>query len=95
MLRSNNNYKEVHAFPRNASWKFSLLPVISRHVVVVDDSHIQRIVLATEETTVTQQVSHRPIKCQSRLWSQRGTEVNGSHHGDNPLLRVAGMRLPW
>ena len=39
-------------------------------VVVVVDSHIQRIVLATEETTVTQQVSHRPIKCQSRLWSQ-------------------------
>ena len=35
-------------------------------VVVVVDSHIQRIVLATEETTVTQQVSHRPIKCQSR-----------------------------
>ena len=32
-------------------------------VVVVDvvDSHIQRIVLATEETTVTQQVSHRPL----------------------------------
>ena len=25
-----------------------------------DDSHIQRIVLATVETTVTQQVSHRP-----------------------------------
>ena len=24
-------------------------------------------VLATEETTVTQEVSHRPIKCQSRL----------------------------
>ena len=36
---------------------------------------IQRIIaLATEETTVTQQVSHRPIKCQSRLWSQRGTK---------------------
>ena len=36
---------------------------------------IQRInALATEETTVTQQVSHRPIKCQSRLWSQRGTK---------------------
>ena len=54
-------------------------------VVVVVDSHIQRTVLATEETTVTQQVSHRPIKYQSRLWSQRGTKVNGSHHGDNPL----------
>ena len=36
---------------------------------------------ATEETTVTQQVSHRPTKCQSRLWSLRGTKVNGSHHG--------------
>ena len=59
---------------------------------VVVDSHIQRIVLATEETTVTQQVSHRPIKCQSRLWSQRGTKVNGSHHGDNPLLRPKGSK---
>ena len=57
------------------------------------DSHIQGIVLATEETTVTQQVSHRPIKCQSRLWSQRGTKVNGSHHGDNPLLRPTGIQI--
>ena len=41
-------------------------------------------VIATEETTVTQQVNHRPINCQSRLWSQRGKyeKVNGSHHGD-------------
>ena len=62
-------------------------------VVVVVDSHIQRIVLATEETTATQQVSHRPIKCQSRLWSQRGTKVNGSHHGDNPLLRPTGIQI--
>ena len=29
--------------------------------VAVVDSHIQHVVLATEETTVTQQVSHRPI----------------------------------
>ena len=57
------------------------------------DSHIQRIVLATEEITVTQQVSRRPIKCQSRLWSQRGTEVNGSHHGNNPLLRSTGIQI--
>ena len=62
-------------------------------VVVVVDSHIQRIVLATEETTVTQQVSPRPIKCQSRLWSQRGTKVNGSHHGDNPLLRPTEIQI--
>ena len=32
-------------------------------LLLIVDSHIQRIVLATEETTVTQQVSHRPIKC--------------------------------
>ena len=62
-------------------------------VVVVVDSYIQRFVLATEETTVTQQVSPRPIKCQSRLWSQRGTKVNGSHHGDNPLLRPTGIQI--
>ena len=55
--------------------------------------HTGGIVLATEETTVTQQVSHRPIKRQSRLWSQRGTKVNGSHHGDNPLLRPTGIQI--
>ena len=72
------------------------LSLVDREVefcVVVVDSHIQRIVLATEETTVTQQVSHRPIKRQSRLWSQRGTKVNGSHHGDNPLLRPTGIQI--
>ena len=31
------------------------------------------------------QVSHRPVKCQSRLWSHRGTKVNRSHRGDRPL----------
>ena len=56
-------------------------------------TYIQRIVLETEETTVTQQVSHRPIKRQSRLWSQRCTKVNGSHHGDNPLLRPTGIQI--
>ena len=60
-------------------------------VVVVVDSHIQRIVLAIQETTATHQVSHRSIKCQSRLWSEIGTTVNGSHHGDNPLLRPTGI----
>ena len=35
--------------------------------VVVDSHIIQRIALATEETTVKKQVSYRPINCQSRL----------------------------
>ena len=50
-------------------------------------------VLATEETSVTQQVSHRRITYQSRLWSQRGTKVNGSHHAENPLLRPIGIQI--
>ena len=31
--------------------------------------------------------------CQSGTWSQRGTKVNGSHHGDNPLLRPRGIQI--
>ena len=50
-------------------------------------------VLSLQLTTGTQQVSHGPIKCQSRLWSQRGSKVNGSHRGDHPLLRPAGIQI--
>ena len=57
------------------------------HTYIHTHTYIQRIVLATEETTVTHEVSHRPIKCTSRSSSQRGTKANGSHHGDSPLLR--------
>ena len=63
------------------------------YYVVVVDSHIQRIVLTTQETMVTQQVSHRPIKYQFRLWAQRGTKVNGSHYGDSPQLRPTGIQI--
>ena len=42
---------------------------------------------------VTQQVSHRPIKCRFNLWSQTGTKVNGSHRGDNPLLRPTEIQI--
>ena len=81
--------ERITSVPKNnfSIWLFDVV------VVVVVDPHIQRIVLATEETAVSQQVSHRPIKCQSRLWSQRGTKVNGSHHGDNPLLRPTGIQI--
>ena len=44
------------------------------------------------QITMAQQVSHGPIKCQSRSWSQRGTEVNGSHHGDNPEKNQRGSK---
>ena len=45
------------------------------------------------ETTVTKLVSHRPIKCQSRVRSQRGTKVNGSDHGGSPLLKPVGIPI--
>ena len=38
--------------------------------------------------TLTDRTSTIPSNirgCQSGTWSQRGTKVNGSHHGDNPL----------
>ena len=31
--------------------------------------------------------------CQSGTWSQRGTKVNRSHHGDNPLLGPTGIQI--
>ena len=61
--------------------------------VAIVDSHLQRIVLATEETTVTQRVSHKSIKCQSRSRLQRGTTVSVSQHGDNPLLKSTGIHI--
>ena len=53
-------------------------------VVVVVDSHIQRIFLATEETTVTQQVSHVLCVCVCFLPIHSGHQVRwtyqpGSH----------------
>ena len=46
--------------------------------------------------TLTDRVSIIPSNirgCQSGTWSQRGTTVNGSHHGDNPLLRPTGIQI--
>ena len=89
--------KSRETFPRMTLVVFSIYKAYIREtgtlVVIAVDSHNQPVVLATEETTVTQQVSHRSIKCQSRLWSQRGTKVNGSHHGDNPLFRPTGIQI--
>ena len=80
-MRSNFSLKIEAEHTRN----LDITQLLLIFVVVV--SRIHRTVLATEETTVTQQVSHRAIKCQSRLWSQRGTKVNGSHHGCSDDLK--------
>ena len=39
-----------------------------------------------------QQVSYRPIKCQSRSWPSRVTAVSGSHKGESPLLKPTEIR---
>ena len=66
----------------------------SAWVVVVVDSHIQRFVIATEETAVTQPVSHRPIKCQSRSKLRRGMKkVDVFHHGNSPLLKSTEIQI--
>ena len=46
--------------------------------------------------TLTNRASTIPSNirgCQSGTWSQRGTKVNGSHHGDNPLLGPTGIQI--
>ena len=47
-------------------------------------------------STAVDTMSPRAVRtrgCQSDTWSQRGTKVNGSHHGDNPLLRPTGIQI--
>ena len=46
--------------------------------------------------TLTDRASTIPSNirgCQSGTWSQRGTKVNGWHHGDNPLLRPTRIQI--
>ena len=46
--------------------------------------------------TLTDRASTIPSNirgCQSGTWSRRGTKVNGSHHGDNPLLTPTGIQI--
>ena len=46
--------------------------------------------------TLTDRASTIPSNirgCQSGTWSRKGTKVNGSHHGHNPLLRPTGIQI--
>ena len=54
------------------------------------DSHIQRIVFETEGTTVTQQVSHRPIK---HYRGHKELRPSTSHNGESPLLKSTGIQF--
>ena len=46
--------------------------------------------------TLTDRASTIPSNirgCQSGTWSQRGTKVNASYHGNNPLLKPTGIQI--
>ena len=59
-------------------------------------SYCTVVVVVVVVFTLTDRASTIPSNirgCQSGTWSQRGTKVNGSHHGDNPLLRPTGIQI--
>ena len=59
-------------------------------------SSLPYVVVVVVVFTLTDRASTIPSNirgCQSGTWSQRGTKVNGSHHGDNPLLRPTGIQI--
>ena len=61
-----------------------------------EDLYVLLVVVVVVVFTLTDRASTIPSNirgCQSGTWSQRGTKVNGSHHGDNPLLRPTGIQI--
>ena len=85
---------ELPGSPRQCSLPLACRHPPEGHQIGAGKRRTPENIATTEETTVTQQVSHnRSIKCQSRLWSQIGTKVNGSHHGDKPLLRPTWIQI--
>ena len=72
------------AIDLSVQYNNELLPDIMYVVVVV-----VFFTLTDRASTIPSNISG----CQSGTWSQRGTKVNGSHHGDNPLLRPTGIQI--
>ena len=73
------------------------------HIYIREQPRSTRIVVAYPQPafSAANRTNHVPtsfdqqvqvIKCQSRLWPQRGTKVNGSRHDDNLLLRPTGYK---
>ena len=68
----------------------------SSRLVVYVPSINSVVVVVVVSFTLTDGASTIPSNIrgfQSGTWSQRGTEVNGSHHDDNPLLRPTGIQI--
>ena len=70
---------------------FSHHPLLIRAKITVPP-----VVVVVVFFTLTDRASTIPSNirgCQSGTWSHRGTKVNRSHHGDNPLLRPTGIQI--
>ena len=69
---------------------------MSDHTYIYEDPIAWLVVVVVVLFTVTDRASTIPSNIrgyQSGRWSQKGTKVNGSHHGDNPLLRPTGIQI--
>ena len=67
----------------------------TRRIILYDELPCT-VVVVVVFFTLTDRASTIPSNirsCQSGTWSQRGTKVNGSHHGDNPLLGPTGIQI--
>ena len=63
---------------------------------MVSNGFANVVVVVVIFTLLTDRASTIPSNtrgCQSDTWSQRGTKVNGSHHGDSPLLRPTRIQI--
>ena len=78
----------------------SLLPVLGLFLWIMLKTYLYTVVVVVVVVvvffTLTDRASTIPSNirgCQSGTCSQRGTKVNGSHHGDNPLLGPTGIQI--
>ena len=83
MLKISTPWSSLSSFQSLTHITIRILPVFPVAVVVIVFT------LTDRASTI-----HSNIRgCQSGTWSQRGTKGNGSHHGDNPLLRPTGIQI--
>ena len=76
----------IHAFRSATNEGISSRPMNDIRVLNLKQTKMTYFVVVVF-FTLTDRASTIPSNirgCQSGTWSQRGTKVNGSHHGDNP-----------
>ena len=90
-VRTNPVYRDSNSRP-NVSEGYEVTSELpGRRAMTTDE-----LVVVVVVFTLTDRASTIPSNirgCQSGTWSRRGTKVNGSHHGDNPLRRPTGIQI--